>query len=184
MTIPTIFRNFTHSPSNLSYRGSNPEHINPVEVADTERKLKWPDTEHSPPDIIISIGAGYDASTRLLRRVSMWRPKSKPEDRDILDPSRSGSIAQDTWEHYLDSLPSKLKDDLRYVRLNVPVDSPIPKLDDVEEMKSFQQQIKRRLRNVNLVRPSRQIIASCFFFDIIQPPTQGDPGGFVCKGMC
>jgi hypothetical protein len=187
ITIPTIFRDFRHSPSNRVYHGGNPEYINPVEVADTERKLIWPDTEHYPPDIIISIGAGHDASAsskRPLRQVNTWRPKPRSDDRIILDPSLSSLNAQDTWDHYKDSLPSRPRDDIRYVRLNVPVDCPIPKLDDVDEMNHFQKQIKKLLRGVSFVQQARQIIASCFFFDIIQPPTEGENGILLCKGMC
>jgi hypothetical protein len=185
ITIPTIFRDFRHSPSNRVYHGGNPEYSNPVEIADKERKLIWPDTEHYPPDIIISIGAGYDASSkRPLRRVNTWRPKSRSDDRLILDPSQSSSNAQDTWDHYKDSLPSKPRDDIRYVRLNVPLDCPVPRLDDVDEMKPFQRQIQKLLRGFSFAQQARQIIASCFFFDIIQPPTEGENGTLVCKGMC
>ncbi len=41
-----------------------------------------------------------------------------------------------------DSIPSNLKDNLHYVRLNLQVDCPLSKLDDVDEIKRFQRQIK------------------------------------------
>ena len=184
ITTPTIFRDFRHFPSNRVYHGGNPEFNNPVEVADMERKLIWPDTEHYPPDIIISIGAGYNASSKKpLWRANTWRPKSRLDDRVTLDPSQSSLIAQDTWDHYKDSLPSRPRDDIRYIRLNLPMDCRVPRLDDVDEMKPFQRQAKSLLRGFNFVQCAQQIIASCFFLDIIQPPTEGEAGKLVCKGM-
>lgn len=184
VTIPTIFRDFRHEPSNRVYHGGSPEYINPVEVGDTERKLIWPDTEHCSPDIIISIGAGYEFSSRRpLRRVNTLWPRSRSDDRVILDPVQSSSYAQDTWTHYKDAIPSKLKDNLRYVRLNAQVHCPLPRLDDVDEMKDFQRQIQKQLRGASLVHRARQIIASCFFFDIIQPPTERENEKLLCRGM-
>jgi hypothetical protein len=60
----------------------------------------------------------------------------------------------------------------------------MPKLDDVDEMNPFQRQIRELLRGVSFAQQARQIIASCFFFDIIQPPTEGENGTLLCKGMC
>lgn len=36
-----------------------------MRVADLERRLIWPDTEYSPPDILLSIGTGCNSTTRL-----------------------------------------------------------------------------------------------------------------------
>jgi hypothetical protein len=185
ITVTTIFRDFIHSPSNRVYRGGNPEYINPVEIADTERKSIWPDTEHYPHDIIISIGAGIAASPgRPLRRVSIWRLKSGSDDRVVLDPSESTSNAQDIWDHYKDSLPNNARDGIRYVRLNVPLHCPVPRLDDVDEMKPFQKQVRSILREVNFASLARQLIASCFFFDIVQPPAEAENGALLSKGDC
>ena len=185
ITVPTIFRDFTHLPSNRVYHGGNPEYINPVEVADAERKLIWPDTESYPPDILLSIGAGHDISSRTPpRRANTWRLRARSDDRVVLDPSQSSSNARDSWNHYKDSLPSRPRHDMRYVRLDVPTDCRLPRLEDGEEMGIFQRQIRKSLRGVSLAQKARQIIASCFFFDIIQPPTEGENGTFLCKGMC
>lgn len=37
---------------------------------------------------------------------------------------------------------------------------------------------------MRLVLQARQIIASCFFFDVIQPPIEGESEKLLCKGMC
>jgi hypothetical protein len=179
VTVPTIFRDFSHSPSNHVYCGSNSEYINPVEVSDTERKLIWPDTEQYPPDIIISIGAGRQASSKESGRQKSWL-----DDLVILDPLQCSLNAQDAWDHFRDSLPGKPGDDIRYVRLNVSVDYRMPKLDAKEEMNYFKKLVKEKLGGVSYKQAARQIIASCFFFDIIQPPTEVDNGSLLCKGIC
>ncbi|KAF7510682.1 hypothetical protein GJ744_006048 [Endocarpon pusillum] len=44
-----------------------------ISVDPTHDNLLWPDTEHYSRDIIVSIGAGYDASSRRsLRRANTW----------------------------------------------------------------------------------------------------------------
>lgn len=183
-TIPTIFRDFRHLPSTRVYHGGNPEYINPAEVADMERKLIWPDTEHYPPDIIISIGAGQESSSRRPPwGFNNWWTKLRSDDRVVLDPSQSSSHAQDTWERYIGSLSSTQRDSIRYIRLNVPVNQPLPRLDDVDAMNSYRDHIKFRLRGFNLEHQARQLIALCFFFDIMQPPTEGEQETFVYKGI-
>lgn len=39
-------------------------HNNPVRVADSERRLIWPDSKFSPPDILLSIGTSCNSTTR------------------------------------------------------------------------------------------------------------------------
>ncbi len=183
VTIPTIFRDFRHLSSNRVYHGGNFEYNNPVEVADLERKLIWPDTEDSHPDILISIGAGYDLSIKKPSRWSNnWRSKSKSDDRVLLDPVQSSLDAQNTWDHYYDSLLANPRDESRYVRLNPPVDCAVPKLDDVDEMAAYKKEIRKVLRSLTLTDYAQQLIGSCFFFDILQPPTEGENRTLVCKG--
>lgn len=79
----------------------------------------------------------------VLRRANTWWWKSRSDDRVILDPLKSISNAQDTWDNYKYSLPSKLQDNLRSVQLNMLVGYPLPRLDVVDGMKHFQMQISR-----------------------------------------
>jgi len=185
VTTPTIFRDFRHLSSNRVYHGGNFEYNNPVELADIERKLIWPDTENSPPDILISVGAGYDLSIKKPSRWSNnWRSKSKSDDRVLLDPVQSSLDAQNTWDHYHDSLLAKPRDESRYVRLNPSVDFAVPKLDDVDEMAAYKKEVRKVLRSLALTDYAQQLIASSFFFDILQPPTEGENRTLVCKGSC
>lgn len=53
---PSYFKVFKSARNNCGYLDGALYHNNPVRVADLERRLIWPDTEGSPPDILLSIG--------------------------------------------------------------------------------------------------------------------------------
>ncbi|KAL8968226.1 MAG: hypothetical protein Q9183_002563 [Haloplaca sp. 2 TL-2023] len=53
---PTYFKSFKSHRNNQGYLDGALYHNNPVRVADLERRLIWPDTEDSPPDLLLSIG--------------------------------------------------------------------------------------------------------------------------------
>ena len=61
---PSYFKTYRSERSRRGYLDGAVYHNNPVRVADLERRLIWPDTELSPPDILLSIGTGCKSTTR------------------------------------------------------------------------------------------------------------------------
>src|SRR5215469_1670393 len=57
---PNYFRSYHHEPTNEVYEDGAIYHNNPVFIADSERKLIWPELADTPPDILISIGTGHN----------------------------------------------------------------------------------------------------------------------------
>ncbi|KAL8687035.1 MAG: hypothetical protein Q9224_005271, partial [Gallowayella concinna] len=53
---PTYFKSFRSARNHRGYLDGALYHNNPVRVADMERRLIWPETEDSPPDLLLSIG--------------------------------------------------------------------------------------------------------------------------------
>ncbi|KAL8814115.1 MAG: hypothetical protein Q9223_006639, partial [Gallowayella weberi] len=53
---PTYFKSFRSARNHRGYLDGALYHNNPVRVADLERRLIWPETEDSPPDLLLSIG--------------------------------------------------------------------------------------------------------------------------------
>ena len=53
---PSYFKAFKSKRNSSGYLDGALYHNNPVRVAELERRLIWPDTEGSPPDILLSIG--------------------------------------------------------------------------------------------------------------------------------
>ena len=53
---PTYFKSFRSARNGRGYLDGALYHNNPVHVADLERRLIWPETEDSTPDLLLSIG--------------------------------------------------------------------------------------------------------------------------------
>ncbi|KAL8906193.1 MAG: hypothetical protein Q9171_006376 [Xanthocarpia ochracea] len=53
---PTYFKSFRSARNDHGYLDGALYHNNPVRVADLERRLIWPETEDSTPDLLLSIG--------------------------------------------------------------------------------------------------------------------------------
>lgn len=60
---PSYFKTFRSERNRRGYLDGALYHNNPVRVADLERRLIWPNTESSPPDILLSIGTGCNGTT-------------------------------------------------------------------------------------------------------------------------
>lgn len=61
---PSYFKAFRSKRNSRGYLDGALYHNNPVRVADLERRLIWPDTEFSPPDILLSIGTSCNNTIR------------------------------------------------------------------------------------------------------------------------
>ncbi len=61
---PTYFKPFFHKASKQVYQDGGLYHNNPIEIADIERKLIWPEMEHQYPDIVLSLGTGFNPASK------------------------------------------------------------------------------------------------------------------------
>lgn len=59
---PGFFKHFYHDRSKRMFLDGALYHNNPAHVANTERKLLWPDVADSHPDILLSLGTGTCAA--------------------------------------------------------------------------------------------------------------------------
>ncbi|KAH0558950.1 hypothetical protein GP486_004425 [Trichoglossum hirsutum] len=169
-TVPTIFENFRHAPSNQTYQGGGLRYNNPIEIADAEYKCIWPEREDCLPDIALSVGFGFDPKTsRSTRRLSgTTRLKdffSNSKSIGLLDPVRSSLECERVWKHYLTRLRLKYPDYERYVRLSPELGSPPPKLDEVEQIKGLREEIVSLSGSLPIERLAQQLIATCFYFE-------------------
>ena len=60
---PTYFKPFVNSRTHQGYLDGAIFHNNPVEVANEERKLLWPEDAGMHPDVLFSIGTGHHGET-------------------------------------------------------------------------------------------------------------------------
>ena len=61
---PTYFKPFVNDRTHRGYLDGAIYHKNPVEVANDERRLIWPDERDLHPDILLSIGTGHFGEAR------------------------------------------------------------------------------------------------------------------------
>ncbi|KAL8754211.1 MAG: hypothetical protein Q9199_004499 [Rusavskia elegans] len=76
---PTYFKSFKSLRNNQGYLDGALYHNNPVRVADLERRLIWPETEDSPPDLLLSIGTSCnDAIHNEVQRSAGLSRRNRP----------------------------------------------------------------------------------------------------------
>jgi predicted acylesterase/phospholipase RssA len=60
---PTYFKPFLHGRTSRTFMDGALCYNNPTRVANTERKLLWPDVADQRPDLLLSIGTGTNSKT-------------------------------------------------------------------------------------------------------------------------
>ncbi|KAF2420198.1 hypothetical protein EJ08DRAFT_690440 [Tothia fuscella] len=61
---PKFFKPYNHEPTQRSYIDGAVFHNNPIELAERERKLIWPELQDSYPDIVVSLGTATSPSLK------------------------------------------------------------------------------------------------------------------------
>jgi hypothetical protein len=178
---PNYFRSYHHEITNQVYEDGALYHNNPVFIADSERKLIWPELADSPPDILISIGTGHNAKKMELPVA----PKATaiPPKRGFISHFKTFKrIAQDhvavsldserTWISWLQTLPNPQEHAKRLVRLNVSCNRDPPSLDDVQSMRQLRIYVQEQYALNRLIEDiAHRLVASSFY---VVPATSGN----------
>lgn len=148
-------------------------------IADWERRTIWPAFAKQDPDIMLSIGTGFDASPPV-HAVNNPRPVPKRGIRNFVKKFwgiGAGAILEDMnselmWEEFIESIGLKSPDSEgfeRYQRLNPHLKPPIPRLDAVDQLENLQQVVKEYTSNAHystkITLISSMMVASLFYFD-------------------
>lgn len=177
---PRYFRPFHHEPTQKGYVDGAIYHNNPINVAEQERKLLWPELEESFPDIVLSLGTAYNAQLH------------RAESEKITSTSKRGVIShgvvlinllknhmatslecEKIWDSFLLHLPKAVQLS-RFVRINPQLTGEVPEMDDVKELQSLQMKARNFLRhNERIEKLSWQLLATSFYF---QPTLAPEPG--------
>ncbi|KAI1740057.1 hypothetical protein F4680DRAFT_465847 [Xylaria scruposa] len=180
---PRYFKSFHHESSQKTYIDGAVLHNNPVRIADSERKIIWPDNQ--VPDLFLSIGTG--SSPTLSRAGS---EKMKAVRKGILSHGRYlYGILQSTleqtlncekaWDDYVRGVDTSLSSSFsasRFIRINPDVNE-IPALDDKTKIPSLRAKAREALKlDPRIPEIGKQLIASTFYFERL---TMSDiqPGG-------
>lgn len=188
---PTYYKPFPHEPSKQTYVDGGLWHNNPVVIADSERKLIWPDTAHLPPDILLSIGSGCCRNLTSPKRPQKTSRKLgigsnlKTMFRIAVDHIESSLDSEKAWREFLERLPisTDSAERERYRRFNLELNGAPPKLDDVDSMGElgnfarFQWSWDERISYT-----AQQLIATSFYFEKAKVESYNDQS-YMCTGL-
>lgn len=157
---PSYFKSLSNARNGKTYLDGAIYHNNPVQVADIERRLIWPETRDFPPDILLSIGTGCSKKIREAAKIASTHQELSSNLKDpplvttnsvrhrIFKKKSSHSqtrnylqLAKDRVESLLDpeiawltfaSMASRASAESRYRRINPDIGFELPRLDEVD----------------------------------------------------
>lgn len=208
---PGYFKPFIHERTGIGYLDGALYYNNPVRIANTERKLIWPDTMNLPPDILLSIGTGHNAKsaaakikngsknvrTRAPKEVELPKktttkkikqlPYVKRLFQGMKDRVDNMTNAELAWHNFsLDMF--KLNTDLyiqkRYQRINPNLGSNPPPMDKVNKIEEVRIRSRNQLENRECLQKIREIslrLVASSFY-FEESSTPRDPGGTDFQG--
>lgn len=186
---PTIFKPLCHHSSGQTYVDGAIYYNNPIQIADKERKLIWPNMENENPDVVLSIGTAFN------QNASPAVEKAGPLRRGVISHGKAlykmakNHIAlsldsETTWTTYMNVLQLQPIDEPRYVRLNPRLIEDPPGLDEVHRMRYIQNLTRDKFSNDDRIRKvARQLIASSFYFEKSAPRQLKNSHVFQCEGL-
>ncbi|KAF1844020.1 FabD/lysophospholipase-like protein [Cucurbitaria berberidis CBS 394.84] len=168
---PRYFKPFHHESSKQTYLDGALYYNNPIGVADSEWKLIWGSNLCSHPDIVLSLGTGYDPQKRERpQRSSAVRRGIFRNGKFLLkiaaDHLQDALDCEKTWQEYTRRLPEEVSRS-RFVRYSPQLIKDLPALDDVHRLDSLQEMVRGFLSEdaVKFRRLAMQLIATSFYFE-------------------
>lgn len=164
-------------------------HNNPVRIADSERKILWPD--NLVPDLFLSIGTG--SSPTLSRAGS---EKMTPIRKGIFSHGRylygilrstleQALDCEKAWDDYIRGVTTSLSSSFsttRFIRINPNVDE-IPALDDKIKVASLRMKAREALKvDPRVPGIGRRLIASTFYFECLKMSDIEPDGALQVQG--
>jgi hypothetical protein len=180
---PTYFKSFFHTSTSNKFTDGGIKFNNPVEIADWERKTIWPELKDSDPDILLSIGTGYQ-ETAEVAAAARPSPQKKKSSSAFLGRSKTfeyaknlAKIAADTlqesmnsekmWHKFYHSVTRDGDKDRqkKYRRLN-PCFADVPDLDMVDRINELEAETRARyFDSPEVASVASTLIASLFYIE-------------------
>lgn len=162
-------------------------------VADCERKLLWPHLAHKHPDLLLSVGTGFDPipkpeGDREGRRTRAKRGAlefAKTVLKIATQQIESSLNCEQTWSDFHRSIQIQDEDKAaKYRRLTIQFPNNLPRLDQVDQMEWLKQTTESFCSNNPLIDDiATKLIASLFYFrlDGASQVTQAGKK-WICEG--
>lgn len=184
-----MFKPLCHGPSKQVYTDGAIYHNNPIQIADKERKLIWPDLENDFPDLVVSVGTTYNSATPLsTEKVAVPRhgvfSHGKALYKIAVDHIASALDSEKAWHSYMNVLQPPSNYRSKYIRINPQLNEDPPRLDDVERMSYIQDMVREILISDDKIQKvALRLIASSFYFEKSQSADVISDGKIQIKGM-
>lgn len=190
---PRYFKSFFHKATGHTFNDGGLKLNNPVSAANCERKNLWPDLADQHPDILLSIGTGYNDVPK--PKTTDKGPKSKNGIigfarrlfKIVIDQLENSLDCERSWKDFTRPLElNGRQDDIqKYHRININFGDELPELDKVDKI-PFLESVTGDfcLENQTLNLIATKLIASLFYFNLIQvTPKQSDRNKWDCTGQ-
>lgn len=144
---------------------------NPVGIADSERRLIWGSSVCANPDLLLSLGTGFDPQRRerqtqinVLKR-GIYR-ETKHLFKMAADRMHDTLDCEKAWKEHIRHLPEEISLS-RFVRYSPELVKSLPSLDDIDQLDRLQELARKELaRNAALFqRLAMQLVATSFYFE-------------------
>ncbi len=180
--LPAILQDVRQRPNPRGFLDGSLFHINPVRIAASESPLIWPDTKSRAPDILLSLGTGYDASDlasassplktqaqshtsrrllSLIPRLNRWQEIYENHVCNLLN-------CELTWRTLCKENPFAQSNPHSYQRLNIALTGSVPQQDEVRRLWELKSQVEEQLKKghvqAKIAKIARSLIASSFYF--------------------
>ncbi|KAF8242916.1 hypothetical protein K440DRAFT_664454 [Wilcoxina mikolae CBS 423.85] len=137
---PRFFKPFYHEESGNIFSDGALTFNNPIEIAEYERKMLWPD--HMHPDILLSIGTGGEPKEEFELGSDLRDPISqkglvgylKRLKAIVAHQNKHVMNSELAWENFRGRKNLEKLEDQAYLRLNMELLDRIPRIDQVEDL--------------------------------------------------
>ncbi|KAI1453420.1 hypothetical protein F4805DRAFT_443421 [Annulohypoxylon moriforme] len=200
------FKVFQKAETGDQYVKSISRNACPVEVAQEEMKLIWSDVANSPPDIMLSVGAGCNTKdSHTFQGGKFTLPNSDvsssmsasppPSTRNPLSKlAREADKSDDQtcnriWDNFItgkftSNSPDITEERQRYIRISPELNILAPKFDDIQRIDEIEREAEEVLQQniFEIKETAHRLIASTFFFEKELGSVKQTPSGYTCKG--
>jgi hypothetical protein len=185
---PGYFKSFSSEKTGHTFIDGGLCHNNPVLVANTERNLLWPHLKNEPPALLLSIGTGWDSTSKSGNKEPKIKRGSLGFMRHVAtvvwDQLQTTLDCQRTWENFIRLLNLTGDDERKYCRLNLDYRENLPKLDEVDKLDFLEQTAREHFSQDSCINQvADTLVASLFYFKLNS--TQRVPNSEVkwkCQG--
>lgn len=154
-----------------------------------ERKTIWPSEAKSLPDFVLSIGTAYNRTAKktLIEKSSIISlglfGQSKTSASAAMDQIRSSLAGDKTWKDFMEELGLPESEKHRYHRINPEILEDLPAVDDVNQIKSLQNTIRKHMAgDLAIIRAALRLLATSFYFEKTMPVSRLPDGSFLFTG--